>query len=199
MRRASRPAADRGIATACPAPRGVISVRSRMPTDAELLARLRALFAEVDPVSPLLLEQARLAFGWRTLDAELAELSYDSLADRQMMAAVRDAGLPGTGPRLLGFDTDVTGEAESALTVEVEVTVDGGVPCLVGQLMPAAPATVSLLSSARPGAAVEVSADELGRFRLEPVPTGPVRLRVQVGDRTVDTSWVSYVRLPPAS
>jgi hypothetical protein len=177
----------------------VISVRSRTPTDEELLARLRALLAEVDPVTPLLLEQARLAFGWRTLDAELAELSYDSLADREMMAAVRDGGLPGAGPRLLGFDTDVTGEAASALTVEVEVTVDRGVPCLIGQLMPAAPATVSLLSSARPGHAVEVSADELGRFRVELVPAGPVRLRLRVGDRTVDTSWISYVGLPRAA
>ncbi len=177
----------------------MISVADEKLNDEELLGRLRALFARVDPVDPILLEHARFAFGWRTMDAELAELSYDSLADHEVMAAVRDGGLPGSGPRLLGFDTDVTGDADSALTVEVEVTADRRGACLVGQLMPPAPATVSLLSNARRRPVATVTADELGRFRLELVPSGPVRLRVEVGDRTVDTSWVSYASLPRAS
>jgi len=167
--------------------------------DEELLARLRALFAQIDPIDPVLLEHARFAFGWRTLDAELAELSYDSLADREVMAAVRDGGMAGSGPRLLGFDTDVTGDTDSALTVEVEVSSERGSACLVGQLMPPAPATVCVLSSVRSHPAATVTADELGRFRVEPVPSGPVRLRVQVRGRTVDTSWVSYASLPRAS
>jgi hypothetical protein len=177
----------------------VISVVDEKLNDEELLGRLRLLLAQADPIDPVLLEHARLAFGWRMVDAELAELSYDSLADREVMAAVRDGGLPGTGPRLLGFDTDVTGDADSALTVEVEVTVDRGQACLVGQLMPPTPATVWLLSSSQRHPVASVAADELGRFRLEPVPYGPVRLRVRVGDRTVETSWVSYASLPQAS
>jgi hypothetical protein len=168
-------------------------------TDEKLLARLRALFAQLDPIDPVLLEHARGAFEWRTLDAELAELSYDSLADRDVMAAVRDGGAPGSGPRLLGFDTDVSGESDSALSVEVEVTSERGNACLVGQLMPPAPATVGVLSSVRGQHAATVATDELGRFRVEPVPSGPVRLRVQVGSRTVDTSWVSYSSLRRAS
>jgi hypothetical protein len=178
-------------------PRAVISVSTTKLTDEELLARLRELLAEVDPMTPVLLEQARLALGWRTLDAELAELSYDSLADREMAAAVRDGG--SAGPRLLGFECEVAADGESMLTVDVEVTVERGRACLLGQIMPAAPAVVSVLSSARPSAAVEVTADELGRFRVEPVPSGPVRLRVRAGGRTVDTSWVSYAGLPRAS
>ena len=177
----------------------VSSVDDEKLNDEELFARLRTVLAEVDPIDPVLVEHARLAFGWRTLDAELAELSYDSLADREVMAAVRDGGLAGGGPRLLGFDTDVTGEAESALTVEVEVVVERGRPCLVGQLMPPAPATVRVLSSLRHLPTVTATADELGRFRVQPVPGGPVRLRVQVGERTVDTSWISYATLRRAS
>jgi hypothetical protein len=167
--------------------------------DEELLARLHALFAQLDPMDPVLLENACSAFEWRTLDAELAELSYDSLADREVMAAVRDGGMSGGGPRLLGFDTHVGGDAGSALSVEVEVTSERGNACLVGQLMPPVPATVRVLSSIRRDATVTVAADELGRFRVEPVPSGPVRLRLQLGARTVDTSWVSYASLPRAS
>jgi hypothetical protein len=163
----------------------------------ELLARLRVLFAQLDPMDPVLLEHARLAFGWRTLEAEFAELSYDSVADREAMTTVRDSGP--SGRRLLGFDAQVAGDADSALTIEVEVSGDRGEVCLVGQLMPPAPATVSMLSSVRRRPAATVSADELGRFRIEPVPSGPVRLRVQVAGRTVDTSWVSYASLPRAS
>jgi hypothetical protein len=168
--------------------------------DEELLTRLQALFARLDPIDPVLLEHACRAIEWRTLDAELARLSYDSLADRGVTAAVRDGGLSGSGPRLLGFDTDVVGDTDSALSVEVEVTSERGNACLVGQLMPPAPATVRVLSSIRrQQPAATVATDELGRFRVEPVPSGPVRLRVQVGTRTVDTSWVSYTSLPRAS
>jgi hypothetical protein len=175
----------------------VISMRLEDLGDEELLARLRVMFAQVDPMDPVLLEHARLAFGWRTLEAEFAELSYDSLADREVGAAVRDGGP--AARRLLGFDTDVTGDDDSALTIEVEVSADSGQVCLVGQLMPPAPATVSMLSSARRRPAATVPVDDLGRFRIEPVPCGPVRLRVQVAGRTVDTSWVSYAALPRAS
>src|SRR5205823_4361864 len=135
----------------------VSSVDDEKLNDERLLERLRMLFTRIDPVSPILLEHARMAFGWRTLEAEIAELSYDSLADREMIAAVRDGGPAGSGPRLLGFDTDVTGDADSALTVEVEVTVERGHACLVGQLMPPVPAMVQVLSSSRPCAADAVT------------------------------------------
>jgi hypothetical protein len=177
----------------------VSSVDDERMSDERLLARLRTLLARVDAVPPVLVEHARMAFAWRTIDAEIAELSYDSLADREMLAAVRDAGLPGSGPRLLGFDTDVTGDADSALTVEIEVSFDRGRASLLGQLTPPTPATVQVLSSAGQGPVATATADEFGQFHLDGLPGGPVRLRVCVGSRTVDTSWVSYVGLPEAS
>ena len=46
--------------------------------DATTEAELRAIFAHLDPVPQLLDDAARAAFGWRTVDAELAELLRDS-------------------------------------------------------------------------------------------------------------------------
>jgi hypothetical protein len=164
----------------------VIAVR-----DDELLAELRTLFSEVDPPDPLLLEQARLAFAWRTIDADLAELAYDSVADLEVLAGVRDGGAAGSGPRLLGFGTDRAGE--DGVTVEVEVNTERARSTLVGQLMPPMPATVSVYSSGTcTGPVAVLPADDLGRFRIDPVPIGPVRLRIDTGDRVIETSWVSY-------
>lgn len=160
--------------------------------DDELLVELRALFTEIDAPDPVLFEQARMAFGWRTIDAELADLSYDSLADLEVMAGVRDGAAVGSGPRLLGFGTE-TADGDDGLAVDVEISVERGRPILVGQLMPPAAATVSVQRfGADPDAAAIVPADDLGRFRIDPVPAGPVRLRIDLGGRLIETSWVSY-------
>jgi hypothetical protein len=155
-------------------------------TDDDLIEELRSLFAAAEPLEPLLVEQARLAYSWRTVDAELAELSYDSLMDSGVLAGVRDGG---TGPRLLGFGAVVDGEE---LAIEVEVTGSGTRSALVGQLIPPLPARVHVQSST--GREHVAQADDLGSFRIEPVPPGPVRLRVEHGGRTVQTTWVSYLR-----
>lgn len=130
-------------------------------------ARLRALFAQADPVPPLLDEAARAAFAWRTIDAELAELLEDA-------ALVRG----GDGPRQLSFEAP-------SLGIELEVVATGARSRRVtGQLLPAEPATVRV---ERPGTDVsEVAADELGRFELE-LPAGVVRLLVG----RVATDWVT--------
>jgi hypothetical protein len=164
--------------------------------DEELLAELSALWAALDPVDPVLLEQARMAFGWRTIDADLAELSYDSLADREVLAGVRDGGQWGSGPRLLGFGTEQSGADDDALAVEIEVSSEHGRTTLIGQLMPPAPAVVRVQRFERAGSAHEgpaaVAADDLGRFRFESMPIGPVRLHIETGARIIHTSWVSY-------
>lgn len=160
-----------------------------MSDDDHLMGELRALFARIDPVDPRQLEQARFAYTWRTVDAELAELSFDSLVDRDMLAGVRDDGTATLGPRMLGFGAVVDGEE---FAIEVEIEPGRGRPVLVGQLLPPRAAGVELQASA--GEVVAVAADELGRFRVEPVPPGPLRLRVQLDDRVVQTTWVSYVR-----
>lgn len=160
-----------------------------MTEDEDLMGELRELFARIDPVDPRLLEQARFAYTWRTVDAELAELSFDSLVDRDMLAGVRGDGTATLGPRMLGFGAVVGGED---VAIEVEIQPGPGKPVLVGQLLPPRAADVELQASE--GGVVAVAADELGRFRVEPVPPGPLRLRVRLDDRVVQTTWVSYVR-----
>jgi hypothetical protein len=157
-----------------------------MPDDEDLLVALRSLFARLDPMDPRLLEQAHSALTWRTVDAELAELSFDSLVDHDLLAARSDQD--GTlAPRMLGFRTVVNGEE---MSIDVEVVADGG-GALVGQLVPPRPASIEVQTSS--GTVGQVEADELGRFEVESVPRGPVRLLVRRGDRVVQTTWVSYL------
>jgi hypothetical protein len=134
-------------------------------SDEELEARLRAVTGRVDPVPALVEEGARAAFGWRTIDADLASLLRDS-ADELVEAGVRGA----TVARQLSFEAE-------ALGIELEVVETGPRERRIeGQLLPPVAATVVL---ERPGAEpVSVEADELGRFVLDAVGAGTVRWRV---------------------
>lgn len=94
--------------------------------DEELLARLRAICAEVDPVPQTVYEAARAAFALRRLDAELADLVRDSLDDPVGAVTVRAAGLAeirmlsfAAGP--LALDLQVTDRAEGRHLV-IQVT-----------------------------------------------------------------------------
>lgn len=152
-----------------------------------LLGELRGLLSRLDPVPRELADQARRAFCWRTVDAELAELSFDSLVDRELDLAVRAAGDPALEPRMLGFGAVVDG---ADLAIDVEVGASPAGVSLVGQLWPPGAATVEVQTGA--GEAAMVPVDELGRFLVEPVPVGPVRLSVPHHGRIVHTTWVSY-------
>jgi hypothetical protein len=152
-----------------------------------LLEELQSLLARVDPMPARLLEQVRRSFCWRTIDAELAELSFDSLTDQEFALAVRSGADTAAEPRMLGFGAVVRGED---LSIEVEVSASGDAPMLVGQVFPAGATTVAV--QAGTGGSFEVPVDELGRFVIEPLPCGPVRLRVEHAGRVVQTAWVSY-------
>lgn len=150
-----------------------------------LLGELQGLLARADPMPPQLLEQVRRSFCWRTIDAELAELSFDSLVDQAPELAVRSQAT--LEPRMLGFGAVVHGED---LSIEVEVSSEADGCALVGQIFPAGARAVEV--QAGDGGSAEVPIDELGRFLIEPVPCGPVRLRVEHAGRAVQTTWVSY-------
>ena len=148
--------------------------------DATTEAELRAIFAHLDPVPPLLDDAARAAFGWRTVDAEIAELLRDS-AD-----ATDDAALlvrSGGGPRQLSFESPQLG-------IEIEVTETGPRERrLAGQLLPPADATVTV---ERPGQEpLSVQADDLGRFVLEGLRAGAVRLHVALRGAQIAIPWTS--------
>ncbi|MDA0183360.1 hypothetical protein OJ997_23825 [Solirubrobacter phytolaccae] len=144
----------------------------------DLEARLRAVVGHVDPVPSLVDEAARSAFGWRTIDADLAELLRDS-ADEVLEAGVRGP----SGARQLSFESPRLG-------IELEV-VDIGPRerRLEGQLLPPASAVVTI---ERPGEdSVSVQADELGRFVLEGLRAGVVRLHVLLRGAQIAVPWTT--------
>lgn len=121
------------------------------------------------------------SFIWRPIDAEVAELAYDSVADRSLASAVRGS----EGTRLLTFEAP-------GLTVEVQVTALGTRRHMIGQLLPNRQARVMVRH--RDGIAA-VDADRFGRFRVEDLPSGPGSLRCQLGGEQagapVVTDWVT--------
>jgi hypothetical protein len=136
----------------------------------------------LDPVPPHLVEAAIGAFAWRMIDADLAELVYDTLAEpapavRGTAAAVAEQ------PRLLTFRT-------SSLTVEVEVVGRGEHLRIVGRVSPAGPVDLEISHSS---GKVNVSADPLGRFAAGGLSPGPIRLRLQPAGNVgpIVTDWFS--------
>jgi|SRR5215210_2672840 len=149
--------------------------------DAALLERLGALAGRVDPVPARVQEGARAAYTWRTIDAELIELTRDSALDRgDELAQVRSVG----GARLLGFDAP-------DLTIELEVSTGARSRLqLVGQLVP--PARAEIAVEHREGTSTTES-DAFGRFVLQDVSRGPARMRCRLlgdgGRREIRTEW----------
>ncbi len=119
------------------------------------------------------LAAAKGSLTWRTIDAELAALAFDSLTDD--LAGVRSEG----GDRQLTFRTP---------GLEIEVLVRAG-RSLIGQLVPPQPAVVELLS-AESSFRSDVSGD--GVFGFDDIPPGPLSLRCALadGDTTVTTQWL---------
>src|SRR6266496_2920401 len=105
-----------------------IGGEQRMSDDDELERELRRAERLLDPVPPHLLRGAVDMFEWRTIDAELAELVFDSVAAREAML-VRGADQP----RLLTFQA-------GDLSIELEVTGTGAARGIAGRLIPAQPA-----------------------------------------------------------
>lgn len=131
--------------------------------DDALADELGELMRKVDAVPAAVLEAARNAFTWRTVDAELAALSYDSLVDGGALTRSAD-----DGPRLLTFVAD-------RIEIEIEVDEDRSGRRLLGQISPPAPAELVLRSDH--GSATG-SADELGRFVLA-LTTTPQRITLR--------------------
>jgi hypothetical protein len=119
-------------------------------------------------------------FAWRPVDADVAELAYDSVADRSLAVAVRGS----EGIRLLTFEAQ-------GLTVEVQVTALGTRRHMIGQLIPNRQARVMVRH--QDGIAT-VDADRSGRFRVDDLPSGPGSLRCHLGGdqagAPVVTDWV---------
>jgi hypothetical protein len=143
-------------------------------SDDDLLELVGRALRAADPVPDRVMEGARAAWTWRTIDQELAELVFDSAGE---LTGVRSEDTA----RQLTFRSP-------GMEIEVMV-VDEASRRIVGQLIPPGTYTVRLLSSDEQ--VQEETADRLGRFAFDAVAPGPVRLAVVDPDGThlVTTEW----------
>ena len=143
-------------------------------SDDDLLELVARALRAADPVPDRVLDGARAAWTWRTIDEELAELVFDSAAEL-------------TGVRSEDTARQLTFRAPG-MEIEVMVT-DEATRRIVGQLVPPGAFTITLLVG---DAALAETTDRLGRFSFDAVAPGPVRLVVADPDGTavVTTEWV---------
>lgn len=141
-----------------------------------LLADLRRIAARVDPVPPMVIENARAALALHRLDAELLDLVRDSADENADLVAVRGDN----DVRMFSFEFP-------PVTVEVQVTETGGWCDLVAHVsgIDLADARVETRSDRR-----ELDTDD-GTLVVDRVPSGLVRLTLGAADgRRFATSWV---------
>jgi hypothetical protein len=147
-------------------------------TDDDLLDRLRHVLNTVDGPRARATEAAKAAIGWRDIDAEFAQLVFDS----RIHAAQTDLVLRGetTETHQLTFSTD-------DITIDIEFGATG----LVGQVIPASPATIELIQGDNPPRLTET--DAFGAFSIEPVRTGPTTMVVRAADGawSVRAAWTA--------
>jgi hypothetical protein len=146
----------------------------RWEDDNELLALLEEALAAEGDVPPDFIAAGKAAFAWRTIDAELAALVYDSDREPALTRTQTTADL-----RALTF-------ASAHITIELELTGTG----LIGQLVPPSTAEIDVQTAA--GVTSSVTTDELGCFTIRVIPQEPFRLRCRAGE-TIDvlTTWIT--------
>jgi hypothetical protein len=144
--------------------------------DEELLAALQQAVAEQQSVPPEFVQAAKSAFAWHNIDAELAELTYDSSRDAELEPSTRAET---ASIRALTFTS-------AHLTIELEVTQDA----VLGQIIPPQSGTVRV--QPKEGTETTTSADEIGCFSIRPVPAGTFRLHCKTGsDADALTGWIT--------
>ena len=147
--------------------------------DEALLDELRRVMSQIDPVPQHVTAAAEVAYDWRTVDDELAELLYDSSAE-PALAGVRAEGRS----RVLSFGGE-------RVRVELEVSGTGSDRTLTGQLDPAGAAKIEIRHTDH---TTTVAADARGRFIAFAIPPGSVSLRCILDlpgrPRALATPWL---------
>lgn len=145
--------------------------------DDRLLAALGEAVRAAKAVPPEFTAAGQAAFTWRTIDAELAALTFDSAAAAEpAMPAVRAEE---ASPRFLTF-------AGSELTIELEIGSDS----VVGQIVPAGSGHVDACPASGPAMTAEI--DEIGCFIIAPLPPSPFRLHCHLASgSSVLTTWIT--------
>lgn len=133
-----------------------------------LLAELRRIVDQIDPVPGAVQVAARDALRWRAADVEHAVLLGDAIVDE-----------PDSGHRTLTF-----GAAELTIELSVEATDRGAAMSLAGQIRPAQTAVIVIRQDDE---LVATRADDGGRFRAVGIPAGLVSVCCRLHERLVET------------
>jgi len=142
--------------------------------DDQLLAALGGAIRARQAVPDAFVEMGKGAYAWHHIDAELAQLTYDSRTD--LTAAVRSEA---ASIRALTLTS-------AHLSMELEVSED----CLLGQVIP--PRAGILEAQTGAGTSTETTVDEIGCFAVDPTPASPFRLRFRADDGIdVLTGWIT--------
>jgi hypothetical protein len=142
--------------------------------DEKLLATLRKGLADSDAVPSDVVEFAKAAFTWRDIDAELAELDFDS-ADEDVPSGVRSS----TTLRMISFQ---------AGQWMIDIEYDEAAGRLIGATSPPARYTVELHTS---GASFTTESDDMGRFTAQSIARGPLGMVLRfTRGQVVKTLWV---------
>ena len=146
-----------------------------MHDDEELLTALGEAIRAREAVPEWFVETGKNAYAWHNIDAELAQLTYDSDSDGDAAAVVRSEA---ASIRALTFTS-------AQLSIKLEV----GDGLLLGQIIP--PQAWTLEVHTRAGVASS-PVDEIGCFAVDPIPNSPFRLRCRAEDGTdVLTVWIT--------
>jgi len=144
--------------------------------DDRLLGALSQALKAREAVPAWFIETGKNAFAWHNIDAELAQLTYDSNEDRREPAVMRSET---ASIRALTFTS-------AHLSLELEVTGNS----LLGQLLPAREGLLEIHT--RAGEITTTEVDEIGCFSVDPIPDSPFRLRCHTADGTdVLTGWIT--------
>ena len=143
--------------------------------DEQLLRALREALEARQAVPSWFVAMGKNAYAWHNIDAELAQLTYDSQADTEQLAFVRSET---ASIRALTFTS-------AHLSLELEVGTD----TLFVQVMP--PQAGTLETQTKAGTTTSPG-DESGYFAVEPIPDSPFRLRFHTtGGTDVVTGWIT--------
>jgi hypothetical protein len=144
--------------------------------DDQLLELLRDAMSTTREMPSAFVDVGKAAYAWRTIDAELAALTYDSAWDAEELALTRAESAM---LRTLTFSSD-------ALTIELELTPHE----VLGQISPPQGGTIRLATDNEDVGATPI--DDLGFFIVRPAPSHPFRLVCQIAAGvTVLTGWIS--------
>jgi hypothetical protein len=154
-----------------------------MHPDDILLGDLRRIAGVVDGPPAGVLAAARAAYLARDLDGELAMLTGDSrIAEDSAYEPVRTDPAPAQGHWLLSFEG-------GGVQVDMEVDEYNGRLRVIGQFSGASGDDYHLESA---GGRRRIDVDSLGRFILDDVTHGPIRLKCHSTDGApVTTVWVT--------